>query len=73
MCYQVFLEAIKNKEEGEDLQPKLRIITVIDGQIDFCKFEINLFAKNGSKSFYKVIRDGINELNKRTRPVYSGP
>ena len=57
MCYQVFLEAIKNKAEGEELQPKLRFLSLMDGCVDFFKFEIEIYK---NKKTYKVIRDANN-------------
>ena len=52
--YQVFLSAMKNKDSEEKLQPKLSIVRVIDGFVDFCKFEIKIYETDKT---YRIIRD----------------
>ena len=59
LSYQVFLHAMKNKDPNETLQQKFRLISLIDGRVDFCKFEIE-FYKPSKK--YKVIRDENEDL-----------
>ena len=59
---------MKNKNENH--WAKLRYITLIDGIVDLCKFEIEIY---NSKNIYTIIRDGNEEQNKRKRPVYDGP
>ena len=42
---------------------------MIDGLVDFSKFEIEIFQ---TRKIYKVIRGSDEDPRKRKRPVYSG-
>ena len=60
---------MKNYDSKEKLQPKLRVVSVMDGFVDFSRFEIEIFS---NKKIYKVIRNPNEDSSKRKRPVYSG-
>ena len=51
ISYQVFLKALKYKSQNEELQPKLRFITLTVGLVDFNKFEIETYK---NKMIYKI-------------------
>ena len=61
---------MKNKTKNEKLQPKLRLISIIDGLVDFSLFEITIYKTNNR---CKVIRAANEEVNQKIRPAYRGP
>jgi len=60
---------MKNKDLGKEIEPKFKIVRLMDGLVDFSKFEIKI---SQTRKIYKVIRDSNEDLRKRKRPVYSG-
>ena len=46
---------MKSKDPKKELEPKFRVVRVIDGYVDLSKFQITI---RNSKAIFKVIRDG---------------
>ncbi len=61
---------MKLKDFKKEIEQKFMTIKINDGKVDLIKFEIQI---NNSENIYKIIRDGNDNVNKKERPVYTGP
>lgn len=60
---------LKAQEQNETLD-KIKILKLIDGVVDFCTFEIQIYQ---DKKKFKIFRSNNKELKQRKRPKLSGP